>query len=167
MGKQIGSLLIGVVSGTVFLTGVGLPSFAQTSGSAAGAAPTQSAGKDNQPRSAASKLSGVADSKGNIDTPDLNLDDADISLKATVRAKELKFEQTGNVKVEFTGNPQRFVRWTTQKRNLPKKVQSGVLYKDIQVSTQIGTKINDAALDKRIDSATVRPKSSNQPAGSQ
>jgi hypothetical protein len=67
----------------------------------------------------------------------------DISLTATVRWKELRFEQAGTGKVEFTGTDGRKTTWDVERMNLPKPVEPGVTYRDGGVRLTISSRFED------------------------
>ena len=69
--------------------------------------------------------------------PEIDPDTADISITATVRAREVRFDATPQVRVEFSGQPERLTEDTTVRTNLPDKVQPGVVYRDIEVRLKI------------------------------
>jgi hypothetical protein len=60
-------------------------------------------------------------------------DTADISITATVRVRELRFGEEPRTHVEFSGQPARITQNTTERENLPEKVQPGVTYRNVVV----------------------------------
>jgi len=64
-------------------------------------------------------------------------DNHDLSITATVTARELLFEVVPNPKVEFTGRPRRDTVWEAERTNLPAQVQPGVTYRDIGIRLRI------------------------------
>lgn len=68
---------------------------------------------------------------------DVSVDTADLSITATVTARELRFEAVPNPKVEFTGQPRRETVWDAQRENLPRPVQPGVTYRNIGIRLKI------------------------------
>ncbi|HKP72626.1 MAG TPA: hypothetical protein VJT82_06795 [Pyrinomonadaceae bacterium] len=64
-------------------------------------------------------------------------DNSDLSITASVTARELKFEVVPNPKVEFTGQPKRGTVWDAVRTNLPTPVQPGVTYRDIGIRLKI------------------------------
>jgi hypothetical protein len=89
-----------------------------------------------------------------VDEPDPDPDSADISFTATVRYEGLTFEQVGTPKVEFKGgvdapalgtSSELKTVWHTERTNLPKPVQPGVLYRDGEVRLTITTRFEDLA----------------------
>lgn len=63
--------------------------------------------------------------------------DVDLAITANVTAKELRFDEVPNPKVEFTGKPERVTVWNAERQNLPRPVQPGVTYRDIGVQLKI------------------------------
>jgi len=64
-------------------------------------------------------------------------DNHDLSITATVTARELLFEVVPNPKVEFPGRPRRDTVWEADRTNLPAQVQPGVTYRDIGIRLRI------------------------------
>ncbi|HJR08983.1 MAG TPA: hypothetical protein VJ842_17120 [Pyrinomonadaceae bacterium] len=64
-------------------------------------------------------------------------DNPDLSITATVTARELLFEVVPNPKVEFTGKPRRETVWEADRTNLPAQVQPGVTYRDLGIRLRI------------------------------
>jgi hypothetical protein len=62
---------------------------------------------------------------------------ADLSITATVTARELRFDAVPNPTVEFTGKPERRTEWSAERQNLPRPVQPGVTYRDIGIRLKI------------------------------
>ena len=88
------------------------------------------------------------------DDSDPDPDSADISFTSTVRYRELEFEQVGTPKVEFKGGveaPALGTRselktvWHAERKNLPKPVQPGVIYRDGEIRLTITTRFEDLA----------------------
>ena len=67
----------------------------------------------------------------------------DVSITATVTARELKFETVPNPKVEFPGNPERITVWEADRENLPRPVEPGVTYRDIGIRLRITSRFAD------------------------
>lgn len=61
----------------------------------------------------------------------------DLSITATVTARELRFETVPNPKVEFTGSHERKTEWDAERQNLPRPVEPGVTYRDIGIRLKI------------------------------
>ena len=81
-------------------------------------------------------------------------DSADLSITGSVTYRELKFEQAGTPKVEFTGgvvapqlgtNSKLQTVWHADRGSLPRPVQTGVLYRDNTVRLTITARFEDLA----------------------
>lgn len=68
---------------------------------------------------------------------------ADVSITATVTAKQLTYEIVPDPKVEFPGKPERKTVWESDRRNLPDQVQPGVTYRDIGIKLRIVSRFAD------------------------
>jgi hypothetical protein len=68
---------------------------------------------------------------------------ADILIKATVTAKELRFETVPNPTVEFPGKPRRDTVWDAERDNLPRPVEPGVTYRNIGIRLKIASRFAD------------------------
>ena len=96
-------------------------------------------------------------------------DSADISLTATVRYRELRMEQPGTAKVEFTGGADAFgtrteleTVWHVDRGTLPRPVPAGTVHHDGTIRLTITTRFADLA---RLF-ATAPPESIPVPAPS-
>lgn len=67
----------------------------------------------------------------------------EISLTATVTARELIFHSEPSVTVEFFGQPERANVWETDRTNLPSPVRPHETYRDIGVRLRIETRFAD------------------------
>ena len=76
-------------------------------------------------------------------TPDASVESADVSITATVRARELTFEVVPNPTVEFPGRHKRDTVWDAVRENLPPAVQPGVTYRDIGIRLKIVSRFAD------------------------
>lgn len=74
---------------------------------------------------------------------DDSIESADVSITATVQAKELTFEIVPNPTVEFPGKPERETVWDAVRENLPRPVQPGVTYRDIGIRLKIVSRFAD------------------------
>jgi hypothetical protein len=104
------------------------------------------------------------------DATDPDPDSADLSITATVTYRELKFEEVGTPKVEFSGKvvaPELGVDskldtiWHTDRGTLPRPVQPGVLYRDNTVRLTITTRFEDLArlfAEEAVPAAQPAPK---------
>ncbi|HEX8475751.1 MAG TPA: hypothetical protein VF666_17130 [Pyrinomonadaceae bacterium] len=61
----------------------------------------------------------------------------DISITATVTARELLFDVVPNPTVEFNGRPRRETVWEADRQNLPRPVRPGETYRDIGIRLRI------------------------------
>jgi hypothetical protein len=84
--------------------------------------------------SAAPETTAAGEIEGEVDP-----DTADISITATVRIRELRFDAEPRTHVEFSGQPERITQDTTERENLPDKVQPGVTYRDVVVRLTIAS----------------------------
>lgn len=71
------------------------------------------------------------------ESKNVSTDSADLTITATVTARELRFETVPDAKVEFTGQPRRETEWDAVRENLPRPVQPGVTYRDIGIRLKI------------------------------
>lgn len=78
-------------------------------------------------------------------------DDADLSITASVTARELKFEAVPNPAVEFTGKPERITVWDANRQNLPRPVQPFVTYRNIGIQLKITSVFAD--IDRIVSEA--------------
>lgn len=87
------------------------------------------------------------------DPPAQSLDPAtaDIAITATVHAEELYFEIVPKVTVRFFGNPERLTEWSTDRENLPDKVEPKVIYRDIGIRLKIVSVFPD--IERIVDEA--------------
>lgn len=76
-------------------------------------------------------------------TQDPSVESADVSITATVRARELTFEVVPNPTVEFPGRHKRDTVWEAERENLPPAVQPGVTYRDIGIRLKIVSRFSD------------------------
>lgn len=76
-------------------------------------------------------------------TTERDVEEADVAITATVRARELRFEQVPNPTVEFTGQPERRTAWEADRENLPPSVEPGVTYRDIGIRLRIISRFAD------------------------
>lgn len=70
---------------------------------------------------------------------------ADIVFTATVRADELRFRQTPETEVTFTGEPGERSTSCSTRRNLPDRVTGGATYRNIEVDYVLAAKLVAAA----------------------
>ena len=95
---------------------------------------------------------------------DPDVESADISITATVKAQSLRFDVVGNPTVEFTGKPDRTTLWEAERENLPRPVQPGVTYRDIGIRLKITSVFAD--IDRIVAEALGEvPTADAAPAG--
>ena len=89
-------------------------------------------------------------------------DTADLAITSTVTARELRFREVPNSKIEFSGSPERNTGWRTERVNLPKPVQSGVTYRDIGIRLQITSEFPeiDRIVREALGEVPVAPQES-------
>ena len=88
----------------------------------------------------------------------------DVELSATVHWKELRFDQVGTPKVEFSGNPENETVWHADRENLPKPVQPGVTYQDGGVRLIISSRFRELA--RVLEEGAASPSPSPSPTAS-
>ncbi len=76
-------------------------------------------------------------------TPDPDVEAADVSITANIRARSLIFEAVPSPKVEFFGQPARDTVWEAKRENLPSEVQPGVTYRNIGIRLKITSVFRD------------------------
>lgn len=67
---------------------------------------------------------------------------ADISFTAEVRARELRFHDAPQTRVEFSGSPGHESASGSDRRNLPQRVRPAVTYRDVQVDYRLAAKLS-------------------------
>jgi hypothetical protein len=94
---------------------------------------------------------------------------ADISITATVTAREMKFEVVPNPTVEFPGTFARETVWEAERDNFPRPVEPGVIYRNIGVQLVITSlfpeidKVVSEALGETSSRPTVSPPKRPEP----
>lgn len=88
------------------------------------------------PSSTASETTSVSGSPSSPET-------ADIAITSKVTAREVRFNVVPNSKIEFSGSANRQTGWITQRRNIPRKVQPGVTYRNVGVNLQITSSFSE------------------------
>ncbi|MGH8868295.1 MAG: hypothetical protein ACRDYU_09895 [Actinomycetes bacterium] len=68
---------------------------------------------------------------------------ADVELTATVRARELRFEEAPETRVEFTGEPGHESANGSDRANLPEHVEPWVTYRDVRVDYRLAARVLD------------------------
>jgi hypothetical protein len=67
----------------------------------------------------------------------------DILILVNIKADSLRFEAVPNTTVEFPGKHERTSVWTTDRQNLPEKIEPGVTYRNIGLQLRISTRFAD------------------------
>ena len=77
--------------------------------------------------------SGFGQSAPQPPAPPLHTDDGkdDIFLFVNIEARELKMDAVPNASVTFPGTEPKATVWTTDRRNLPDRLEPGVVYRNI------------------------------------
>lgn len=75
------------------------------------------------------------------------LENPDIKLTATVKARELRFDEVPGTEVRFWGHPDHDSVSETERENLPENVQQGVTYRNAVVRLRIASELLDDRLD--------------------
>ena len=74
------------------------------------------------------------DAAGRVGNPD-------IDFSASVKARELHFEEEPQTEVRFRGHPERSSVSVNERKNLPEKVRQGVTYRDVRVRSHIASEL--------------------------
>jgi hypothetical protein len=69
-------------------------------------------------------------------------ENADISFTAEVGARELRFHEAPETRVEFSGSPGHESASGSDRRNLPQRVRPAVMYRDVQVDYRLAAKLS-------------------------
>src|SRR5205809_1072851 len=82
-------------------------------------------------------------SRGAQKAPDVavGVGNPDIDFSASVRARELRFEEEPQTEVRFCGRPERNSVSVNERKNLPEEVQQGVTYHNISVRSRIASEL--------------------------
>ena len=64
-----------------------------------------------------------------------------IDFSASVKARELRFEEEPQTGVRFWGHPERNSASVNERKNLPEKVRQGVTYHDVSVRSRIASEL--------------------------
>jgi pyruvate/2-oxoglutarate dehydrogenase complex dihydrolipoamide acyltransferase (E2) component len=65
----------------------------------------------------------------------------DIDFSASVKARELRFEEEPQTEVRFWGSPKRNSVSVNERKNLPEQVQQGVTYHNVSVQSRIASEL--------------------------
>lgn len=68
---------------------------------------------------------------------------ADVAVTANITARELRFDQVGQLKVEFPGAPRRITIWEEERQNLARPAQPGVTYRDIGSQLRVTSRFEE------------------------
>ena len=81
--------------------------------------------------------------QGAQEAPDVagGVGNPDISFSASVRARELRFEEEPQTEVRFWGPPERNSVSVNERENLPEEVRQGVTYQNISVRSRITSEL--------------------------
>lgn len=63
----------------------------------------------------------------------------DVEISATVKSRELRFEEVPETRTRFWGSPERESVSGTERENLPDEVESGVTYRDSSISLRVAS----------------------------
>jgi pyruvate/2-oxoglutarate dehydrogenase complex dihydrolipoamide acyltransferase (E2) component len=66
---------------------------------------------------------------------------SDIDFSASVKARELRFEEEPQTKVKFWGHPERNSVSVNERENLPEEIREGVTYHNISVRSRIASEL--------------------------
>jgi pyruvate/2-oxoglutarate dehydrogenase complex dihydrolipoamide acyltransferase (E2) component len=81
--------------------------------------------------------------QGPQEAPDIagGVGNPDIDFSASVKARELRFEEEPQAEVRFWGHPERNSVSVNERKNLPEEVQQGVTYHNISVRSRIASEL--------------------------
>lgn len=81
--------------------------------------------------------------QGAQEAPDIarGVRNPDIDFSASVKARELRFEEEPQTEVRFRGHPERNSVSVNERKNLPEKVRQGVTYHNISVRSRIASEL--------------------------
>ena len=81
--------------------------------------------------------------QGAEEAPDIagGVRNPDIDFSASVKARELRFEEEPQTEVRFWGHPERNSVSVNERKNLPEKVRQGVTYHNISVRSRIASEL--------------------------
>jgi hypothetical protein len=84
----------------------------------------------------------------------------DIAFAASIKMRELRFEEVPDPEVRFRGNIERNSVWESKRENLPDEVQEGVVYRNSKVRLRIASEIVNNEPDLPHSSSKEREKTS-------
>lgn len=81
--------------------------------------------------------------QGAQEAPDVagGVGNPDIDFSASVKARELRFEEEPQTEVRFWGHPERNSVSVNERKNLPEEVRQGVTYHNISVRSRIASEL--------------------------
>jgi hypothetical protein len=81
--------------------------------------------------------------QGAQEAPDVvgGVGNPDIDFSASVKARELRFEEEPQTEVRFWGHPERNSVSVNERENLPEEVRQGVTYHNISVRSRIASEL--------------------------
>ena len=81
--------------------------------------------------------------QGAQEAPDVagGVGNPDIDFSASVKARELHFEEEPQTEVRFWGHPERNSVSLNERKNLPEKVRQGVTYHEVSVRSRIASEL--------------------------
>ena len=108
-----------------------------------------SASRTSNPSSVQKSSGGKATSEqqntgqGAQEAPDVagGVGNPDIDFSASVKARELHFEEEPQTEVRFWGHPERNSVSVNERKNLPEKVRQGVTYHEVSVRSRIASEL--------------------------
>ena len=108
-----------------------------------------SASRSSNPPSVQKSSGGKATSEqqntgqGAQEAPDVagGVGNPDIDFSASVKARELRFEEEPQTKVRFWGHPERNSVSVNERKNLPEKVRQGVTYHEVSVRSRTASEL--------------------------
>ena len=72
-----------------------------------------------------------------------SLENPDVEISATVKSRELRFEEVPETRTKFWESPERESVSGTERENLPDEVQSGVTYRNSSIRLRIASRLRD------------------------
>ena len=81
--------------------------------------------------------------QGAQEAPDVagGVGNPDIDFSASVKARELRFEEEPQTEVRFWGHPERNSVSVNERKNLPEEVRQGVTYHNISIRSRIASEL--------------------------
>lgn len=83
---------------------------------------------------------------------------ADIELTASVKANQLRFDESPQTEVRFSGQPDHESAAGSDRTNLPERVDPGVTYRDIRVDYRLASRVIWPAEPAGEQRGSPRPK---------